>query len=205
LPRAPFGRKCRLPPGVHPPLSGTRPTWRHPHGQRRPFATLAPGGLSQLSIWWIKLGIVHQRITPAHPEQNGRHERMHRTLKREAVRHPEADLATQQVRFDRFQTEYNAERPHEALEYATPASLYTASSRPYPNTLPEPNYPGHFQKRWVSKAGTFRFRQGRQLFLSNALIHEWIGLEEVEEGIWSIYFYDVLIARFDERREVIVR
>lgn len=170
-----------------------------------PFATLAPGGLSQLSIWWIKLGIVHQRITPGHPQQNGRHERMHRTLKREAARNPEADLAAQQVRFDRFQTEYNEERPHEALEYATPASLYSTSPRPYPATLPEPHYPGHFQKRWVSKAGTFRFRQGRQLFLSNALIHEWIGLEEVEDGVWSIYFYDVLIARFDERRELIVR
>jgi putative transposase len=164
-----------------------------------PFATGALSGLSKLNIWWIKLGIQHQRIEPGHPEQNGRHERMHRTLKREATRNPERDLASQQGRFDRFRTEYNEERPHEALGQETPASLYTYSTRTYPERLPEPAYPGHLQRRWVSKAGNFRFHQGRQLFLSNALVHEWIGLEEVEDGVWSIYFYDLLIARFDER------
>ena len=164
-----------------------------------PFATGALSGLSRLNIEWIRLGIQHQRIEPAHPEQNGRHERMHRTLKREATRNPERDLAAQQERFEVFRTEYNEERPHEALGQETPASHYQPSPRPYPAIVPEPNYPGHMQRRWISKAGTFRFHKGRQLFLSNALIHEWIGLEEVEDGVWSLYFYDVLVARFDER------
>lgn len=166
-----------------------------------PFATQAIGGLSRLNVWWIKLGIQHQRITPGRPEQNGRHERMHKTLKREATRLPERDLSQQQARFDRFCTEYNHERPHEALAQETPAMHYRPSPRPFPATLPEVEYAGHLQRRWVSQAGTFRFRKGRQLFLSNALKHEWVGLEEVEDGVWSIYFCDVLLARLDERKE----
>ena len=163
-----------------------------------PFATPAFCGLSKLSVWWIKLGIRHQRIEPGRPEQNGAHERMHRTLKAEATRPPERDQITQQERFDCFRREYNQERPHEALGMQTPAELYRGSPRPMPETLPEPEYPGHFEVRRVSRAGTFRF-QKRQLFLSDTLLEEEIGLEESDDGVWSIYFYDVLLARLDER------
>jgi putative transposase len=163
-----------------------------------PFATPAFCGLSKLSVGWIKLGIRHQRIEPGRPEQNGRHERMHRTLKAEATRPPEHNQATQQARFDRFCREYNHERPHEALGQRTPASLYHASPRQMPATLAEPEYPGHCLVRRVSNAGTFRFKS-RQLFLSDTLLQEWIALEETGDGLWSIYFYDVLLARLDER------
>jgi transposase InsO family protein len=163
-----------------------------------PFATPAFCGLSKLSVWWIKLGIRHQRIEPGRPEQNGAHERMHRTLKAEATRPPERDQAAQQRRFNRFCAEYNQERPHEALGQQVPVSRYDVSSREMPERLPRPEYPGHFEIRRVSRAGTFRF-QTRQLFLSDTLLEEDIGLEETDDGIWSIYFFDVLLARLDER------
>jgi hypothetical protein len=163
-----------------------------------PFATPAFCGLSKLSVWWIKLGIRHQRLEPGRPEQNGAHERMHRTLKAEATRPPEHNQAAQQARFDRFRREYNDERPHEALHYSTPASLYRPSPRALPAQLPAPTYPGHYVVRRVSNAGTFRF-QTRQLFISDTLLQEDIAVEETADGIWSIYFYDVLLARLDER------
>ena len=163
-----------------------------------PFATRALCGLSKLNVWWIKLGIEHQRIEAGHPEQNGRHERMHRTLKAETTRPPEPDLWAQQRRFDAWRREFNEERPHEALAGAVPASVYRSAPRTMPDRLPEPAYPAHYETRWVSKCGTFRFKH-RQLFLSQALPQEWIGLEEVADGIWSVYFYDRLLARLDER------
>ena len=144
------------------------------------------------------LGICHQRIEPGQPQQNGRHERMHRTLKAETTRPPEQEMTTQQQRFDGFCGEFNQERPHEALGGAVPASVYAPSKRGMPTELAEPAYPGHFEVRWVSKAGTFRFKH-RQLFISQALRHEWIALEEVADGVWSVYFYDMLLARLDER------
>ena len=163
-----------------------------------PFATSALAGLSKLNVYWLKLGIAHQRIAPGRPEQNGRHERMHRTLKAKTTRPAEADMSAQQARFDAFRQEYNTERPHEALGMRVPATLYTPSSRPLPAQLPEPNYPSHMQVRWVSNAGTFRFKR-HQIFLCRPLIHEYIALEETADGIWSIYFYDVVVARLDER------
>ncbi len=163
-----------------------------------PFATTAFQGLSRLSLWWIKLGIVHQRIQPGHPQQNGRHERMHKTLKEEATKPPERNQSLQQQRFDAFQAEFNQVRPHEALAQKTPASVYVPSARPMPACLPEPSYPSHFKVRLVSNAGTLRIKN-QQLFISYVLAKEYIGLEEVEDGMWSIYFYDQLLARFDER------
>jgi putative transposase len=164
-----------------------------------PFATTAVAGLSQLNVWWIKLGIAHQRIEPGCPEQNGRHERMHRTLKAEATRPSQASFAGQQKHFDAFQHEYNHERPHEALAQQTPASQYQASPRPLPAALPAPQYPSHYLLRKVSNAGTFRFKRS-QPFLSNSLKHEWVAMEEIADGIWSVYFYDVLLCRWDERQ-----
>ena len=163
-----------------------------------PFATNAIRGLSKLNVWWIKLGIVHQRISPGQPQQNGRHERMHRTLKAETTRPPDRNQAAQQVRFDAFRAEFNEERPHEALDQKTPASVYVASLCPMPSCLPPPEYAAHLEVRRVSRAGTFRFHS-RQIFLSDALIHEDIALEEVADGLWSLYFYNVLLARMDER------
>lgn len=163
-----------------------------------PFATQAICGLSKLSVWWIKLGIDHQRIDPGRPQQNGAHERMHRTLKAECARPPERDMQAQQARFDAWRAEFNEERPHEALGLQTPHSYYRSSSRRLPSQLPEPAYPGHFEVRWLSKDGNIRFKR-RQFFVSTALAHEYVGLEETGDGIWSVYFYDRLLARFDER------
>lgn len=160
-----------------------------------PFATPALGGLSRLSVWWIKLGIEHQRIEPGHPEQNGRHERMHRTLKAESTRPPAADEAGQQARFDTFREQFNRERPHEALAHDTPSSHYLPATRALPPRLPAPEYAGHLEIRRVGASGAIRWG-GRSLFLSQVLIGEDVGLEEIDEGIWSVYFYQVLLGRF---------
>ena len=163
-----------------------------------PFATQAICGLSRLSVWWLKLGIGHDRIDPGQPQQNGRHERMHRTLKAETARPPEADMARQQIRFDAWRVEFNEDRPHDALGGQTPGSRYTPSLRPMPEMLPVPEYPGHFEVRYLSKDGNIRFKR-HQLFVSTALAHEYVGLEEVGDGVWSLYFFDRLLARLDER------
>ncbi len=121
-----------------------------------PFATTALGRLSVLSVWWIRLGIHPELIQPAHPEQNGRHERMHRTLKAHATRPPAANLQAQQTRFNRFRTEYNEERPHEALAQETPGSVYHPSPRPFPDRVPPLQYPAHFEVRRVSENSGIR-------------------------------------------------
>ena len=163
-----------------------------------PFATTALRGLSRLSVWWMKLGIAHQRIEPGHPQQNGRHERMHKTLKEEATKPAQRNRQAQQQRFNAFVAEFNFVRPHEALGQNTPASLYVPSPRLLPWRVPGPQYPEHFVVRLVSSVGTFRFK-GWQSHISEALCGEYIGLEEVEEGLWTIFFCDTPLARFDER------
>jgi len=163
-----------------------------------PFATQALCGLSRLSVWWIKLGVDHQRIDPGQPQQNGAHERMHRTLKAETARPPDRDMSAQQARFDRWRAEFNDERPHEALGLDTPASQYRPSPRQMPDVLPEPEYPGHFEVRYLSKDGNVRFKT-MQIFVSQTLGHEHIGLEETADGVWDLYFFDRLLARLDER------
>lgn len=171
-----------------------------------PFATQAIGRISRLSAWWIKLGITPETIEPSHPEQNGRHERMHRTLKAQATRPPAATCTAQQRVFHRFRTDYNEERPHEALGQATPSSLYQQSPRSLPNRVPAPEYPAHFEVRRVSHNGGIRWRHSSSvgpnngwLFISQVLNEEPVGLEEVDDGIWSVYFGPVLLGRFDER------
>jgi putative transposase len=114
-----------------------------------PFASRAIAGISRLSIYWIKLGIHPERIKPGCPEQNGRHERMHRTLKAETAKPPAADPRAQQALFDRFRPEYNELRPHEALQQQTPASCYQSSPRAYPERVPEPEYGTHMKSRKV--------------------------------------------------------
>jgi putative transposase len=193
----------------HPTYAGTLPCFAQvfaEHGLPEairtdnggPFASTAVGGLSRLNVEWIKLGIQHQRIAPGHPEQNGRHERMHRTLKAETTRPPAEDLAGQQQRFDAFRQEFNHERPHEALGQVPPATLHTPSPRPLPPQPPGPGYPGHFEVRQVKGSGEIKFRQ-RFVFLSQALQGEAVGLEEAEEEVWSVFYYHLLLGRFHER------
>lgn len=163
-----------------------------------PFATKAIAGLSRLSVWWTQLGIKHDRIEPGRPDQNGSHERMHLTLKQEAVVPPAPDAQAQQERFDTFREEFDTERPHESLGMRTPGSLYTRSPRELPERLPEPEYPAHCIIRQVRANGILYFRD-RSIFLSELLIGQMVALEEIADGVWSIYFYDLLLARLDER------
>lgn len=163
-----------------------------------PFASKALCGLSRLSVWWIKLGIEPDRIQPGCPQQNGRHERMHRTLKAETTRPPEETFATQQERFDDFRAEYNEVRPHQALDGSVPASRYARSSREMPDRCPDPQYPGHAEVRKVSATGEVKFKS-RSLFTSTVLAGEYVGLEEVDDGVWNLLFDEVLLGRFDER------
>ena len=118
-----------------------------------PFASHAVAGLSRLAVWWMKLGIVPERIAAGHPEQNGRHERMHRTLKQETAEPPAANRRAQQRAFDRFRQEYNEQRPHEALAMQTPAAIYAPSPRSYPARVPEPEYPTHHAGAQCASSG----------------------------------------------------
>ena len=167
-----------------------------------PFATTGIHGLSQLNVWWIRLGIQHQRILPASPQQNGAHERMHRTLKAATARPPRGHLTAQQRAFNRFRVLYNEERPHQFLGGRTPASLYHPSPRAYTGDVPPIAYPGHYIPKRVTNAGTIRFKK-RLLFIANSLKQQVVGLEEVEDGVWSLYFCHVLLARIDERDYVL--
>lgn len=167
-----------------------------------PFASTSLHGLTSLNVWWLRLGIQHQRILPAHPEQNGAHERMHKTLKRGACRPPRATLAAQQRAFNRFRQEYNDERPHQFLRGRTPSAFYRVSPRAYTGVLPALEYPSHFLVKRVTNAGTIRCKT-RLLYLSTALRQHRVGLEEVDDGIWSLYFGNVLLGRIDERHALV--
>lgn len=162
-----------------------------------PFASLAAGGLSQLSVWWLKLGIQPERIDPGHPEQNGRHERMHRTLKAETASPPARDCGEQQARFDAFQEEYNRVRPHEALGQRPPATLYIPSSRPYPASLLEFTYPHADLVRRVRSSGDIKWRQ-HSIFLSEVLGGESVGLYHRLEGTWEVRFGPIVLGYIQE-------
>lgn len=163
-----------------------------------PFASLATAGLSRLSIWWIRLGIVPERIAPGHPQQNGRHERMHRTLKRAAAQPPAPNARAQQRRFDVFRRHYNAERPHEALAQRTPASLYTPSPRPYPERLPEMIYPSYMHPHRVCDTGLIYWNAWR-IYVGYLLAGEHVGIEPVGDGVWNLHYGPVRLGGFDER------
>lgn len=163
-----------------------------------PFGSPGLGRLSRLSAWWIRLGITVQRIVPGHPEQNGAHERMHRTLKQQTTRPPEATFEAQQARFDEFRREFNEERPHEALGQRRPATVYSQSLRRYPDELPQIEYPGHFETRRVDHAGYIKWKN-RRIFLTHTLQHEIVGFEEFDDSMWSLFYGPVMLARFDAR------
>lgn len=164
-----------------------------------PFGTTALARLSELSVWWIRLGIYPELTEPSHPEQNGRHERMHKTLKAETTRPPSGNLSAQQIRFNRFRDEYNEERPHEGLGQETPASVYRASPRKLPRELPRIEYPGHFEVRLVAANSMIRWKSNR-VFVSQTLAGEHVGLEEVDDGRWDVYFGPIKLGRMDERK-----
>ena len=162
-----------------------------------PFASNAIARLSSLSVWWIKLGIYPELIEPGEPQQNGKHERMHRTLKKEATIPPEKNMTAQQKRFNTFQQEYNEIRPHEALDMKTPAELYTNSKREMPRKLEHWDYPYHFKVRRVSRNGAIRW-QSKSVTVTHTLIEEYIGFEEIDDGVYNVYYCDYLIGRFFE-------
>lgn len=153
-----------------------------------PFASTGLWGLTPLSAWWIQLGIVHERIEPAHPEQNGTHERMHRTLKAEATRPPGRTLLQQQERFDAFQDEYNADRPHEALDMKTPSDFYRESVRSYPGIQRPLCYPLHDLTRTVGACGRIHMLGPPRIYLGRALRGQRVGLRELDDGRWLVSF-----------------
>lgn len=164
-----------------------------------PFASRGLCGLSRLSVWWMRLGIVPERIDPGEPQQNGRHERMHRTLKQETTHPPGSNRRAQQRLFDRFRREFNEDRPHEALGQATPASVYVPSRRPYPARLLPVEYSGGQMVRAVQKRGEFYWKNV-PVFLGEAFGHERIGLERLDERYWTVHFATVALGVFDARR-----
>lgn len=144
----------------------------------------------------MKLGIVPERIAAGHPEQNGRHERMHRTLKQETAMPPAADRRAQQRALDRFLVEYNQVRPHEALGMETPATIYVPSARPFPERIPEAEYPSTMLVRSVQQKGHFHWKK-REVFVSEVLWGERVGLLPVDDHWFTIYFLQFPLARFD--------
>jgi transposase InsO family protein len=161
-----------------------------------PFASPnALFNLSKLSVWWLRLGIAIERIKPGHPQQNGRHERMHLTLKKEATRPPGSNIMQQQGRFDAFVQEFNTERPHEALGMKYPTELYTASPRRY-DGLPELSYPFHDRDVLVTACGRLCLH-GKKINISTALAGQRLGIKEVDDGIWLVSFMHYDLGYFD--------
>lgn len=163
-----------------------------------PFASVGLGGLSRLSMGWIKLGIHHERTDPGRPDQNGRHERMHRSLKAEAINPPEKNMAKQQRVFDDFIRHFNEERPHEALHNAVPADYYAPSAKPYPSKPEAIEYGEEFTVRRVRQSGEIKWK-GSLVYVSEVLAKEPIGLEPIDDGLWKVHFSFQHIGTFDER------
>jgi|SRR3990170_3115630 len=160
-----------------------------------PFASSALARLSSLSVWFIKLGIYPELIEPGRPQQNAIHERMHLTLKRDATIPPAFSLQAQQFKFDHFRQEFNEVRPHQSLAMKCPADLYQPSPRPMPIRLRPYDYPDHFLVRRVSRAGTIRMLS-KQIFVSNTLQEDFVALEEVDDGVYDLYFCFYQIGRY---------
>lgn len=162
-----------------------------------PFAAYTLGRLSRLSVWWIRLGILPDLIQPGRPQQNGKHERMHKTLKAETTKPPAGNSRAQQRKFNMFMDEFNKVRPHESLGMKTPAKIYVPSTRPMPRTLPEIEYPDHFEVRYVSATGGIKWKCD-WYNVSSVLVGEYVGLEEVDDDQWDIYFGPIKLGRLHE-------
>jgi transposase InsO family protein len=169
-----------------------------------PFTGRCAGGLSRLSIWWIRLGIIPERIDKGCPQQNGRHERMHRTLKEETMYPVSRNMKEQQERFDLFRVDYNHNRPHEALNQNTPSSCYKKSARPYVEDPVVPDYDLGYAVRKVKHSGEIKFK-GQMYFLTALLTGQPVGLREIADGLWRIYYSFYAIATLDLRTNKIVR
>jgi transposase InsO family protein len=161
-----------------------------------PFAGLGLLGLSKLSLGRMKLGIVHERIQPGRPQQNGRHERMHRTLKEDTAKPPAGTLTAQQKKFDRFRLTFNHERPHEALGNETPGSIYVPSARMFPSRVESFQYPKSFLTRRVNNSGDISWHKGR-VFVSEVFRNEDIGLEQMDEDLHKVFFHDTELGEFN--------
>ena len=162
-----------------------------------PFASRGIAGLSRLSVWWIKLGITPERIDPGQPQQNGRHERMHRTLKAETATPPARTIRAQQRRFTHFRRQFNQDRPHEALEMATPASVYERSPRAYPERLTDVSYPDDWPLRRIKRNGVFNWRN-RRVFVGEAFGRELIGLSALDDRHRRVWFGPVALGVLDD-------
>jgi len=172
---------------------GLPSTIRSDNGE--PFASTGLAGLTRLSVFWMRLGIRLERIRPAHPEENGQHERMHRTLKAETARPARANLLQQQERFDEFQEVFNEQRPHEALDMRTPSELYSPSPRSFPTTMPELDYPQHDDVIRVGPRGYLRIGRA-EFYLAAMLGGEEVGIREEKDGRWLVSFCDLDLGHF---------
>ena len=169
-----------------------------------PFAGKCVGGLSGLSVWWINLGIKPERIEKGCPQQNGRHERMHRTLKAGTFRPIADDIKDQQKRFDIFRDDYNNHRPHEALGQKVPSDCYYRSLRPYIENPPLPEYGKDYVIRNVRLNGEIKFK-GREFFVSGLLKSHPVGLKEIEDGLWQLQYSFYVLGAVDLRKNKIIR
>lgn len=169
-----------------------------------PFASTGLGGLSRLNIWWIRLGIDPQRIRPGHPQENGRHERFHRTLKDHTLCPPAATVRAQQRVFDAFRREYNEDRPHEALGQRPPAQVYRPARRSYPSRVPVPDYGEQLLVRRVEEGGR-AWCCGERIFLSKVLHGQWVGFAPVDRRYWLVYFGPQLLGVVDGKRRRVLR
>jgi len=160
-----------------------------------PFASNAIARLSELSAWFVRLGIYVELIEPASPYQNGSHERMHRTLKAEATIPPERNIKHQQIKFNKFRREFNNIRPHEAIEMKCPVEIYRASEKRYPKQLPEIKYDPDFIVRLVSSQGSVRLASSR-IQISKVLTYEDIAFERISDGVYNVYYDWLLIGRY---------
>jgi len=167
-----------------------------------PFASRGLGGLSRLSYWWIRLGIYPERIEPGHPEQNGRHERIHKTLKDHTARPAAKSLSAQQERFNKFRKEYNNDRPHEALQMRVPSDYYSGSSREFPSRLPKVYYPEHMRVRTIHHHGDINYH-GRRIFVTESLRGQHVGVEQIDEDTSLRWYCSYLLGRIDHRKWLI--
>lgn len=169
-----------------------------------PFAGRCIGGLSRLMIWWILLGIIPERIRKGHPQENGRHERMHRTLKSDALNPVAGNLKEQQKAFDNFRHEYNNERPHESLNDQMPSDYYRKSNRPYVEQPHPPEYDHNYLVRQVHHSGEIKF-MGRTFYLTELLTRQPVGLREIEDGLWQLQFSFYVLGAIDLRKNKVIR
>jgi putative transposase len=169
-----------------------------------PFASVAPGGMSALSMWFVRLGIVPERSRPGCPQDNGRHERMHRTLQQATAQPPQATARLQQRAFHEFQKQYNEQRPHEALNNRTPQACYQASPRCYPRREPELEYGDEMQVRRISQQGSLKW-QGQRTFISAVFAYQPLGLQAVGERWLEVYYGPIRLGWLDGHRHIFQR